>query len=138
MALSHPKATQEADTQQNQQPNNLAINEATSIEEEGEGWQLVRRRTKYIKKTTEHQTSTQSAGQNSKSRGFKNPTIEQAYARAFNVRLCLKCMGKDHRRAQCRELVRCFQCSGLGHTFKQCKQLPIKPKIKSHPLANNI
>jgi hypothetical protein len=50
MALSHPKATQEADTQQNQQPNNLAINEATSIEEEGEGWQLVRRRTKHIKK----------------------------------------------------------------------------------------
>jgi hypothetical protein len=58
--------------------------------------------------------------------GFANPKIEEAYARAFNARLCLRCMGKGHTRAHCREPMKCFICHKFGHIAHFCRDEAIK------------
>lgn len=56
--------------------------------------------------------------------------IHHAYERAFKERRCLRCLGKDHKRAQCREPVRCFSCNCLGHKSGRCNKRNPRQPIK--------
>lgn len=61
---------------------------------------------------------------------FLSEENEKAYARAFNERRCLRCLARDHKRAQCREPMRCFKCGKLGHYSGRCNQPNKKTDIK--------
>lgn len=66
----------------------------------------------------------------------KRVQIQQAYQRAFKDGRCLRCLGKGHRKAQCRELVRCFNCNALGHQSGWCNDNIPKPTKVEKPVKH--
>jgi hypothetical protein len=135
MKATDTKATPQAIQETPKLLSGPATNEAHNnsvhaiTEDEGGEWHLVRskRSQKKIKALDKihhckynRQGNTQ-VRQHRGNRGFANPKIEEAYARAFNARLCLRCMGKGHTRAHCRGPMKCFICHKFGHGARFCK-----------------
>jgi hypothetical protein len=143
-----PKPTEKTTLKTTQNQNRTSINEATRRDiinippnsqqghekaSKDEGWKTVSYK-KHKNNSRQLQTRLNRAKEILATKAtYSNPQIEAAFGRAFNVRLCLMCMGKDHKRAQCREPIRCFKCGLLGHTLRSCQTL-YKSKGRKIPL----
>jgi hypothetical protein len=95
-------------------PSTYQRNEHTSNIND-EGWQLVRsRKDRREYESHNHATQPPKKHQHGYKKGFATKQIEVAYARAFNEKLCLRCLGKDHKRSLCREPIKWLNCRLLG------------------------
>ncbi|KAH7702464.1 Pao retrotransposon peptidase family protein, partial [Aphelenchoides avenae] len=71
---------------------------------------------------------------------FAYPNVESRKAQAIKLGLCLKCLGKGHKRANCPKIKPCFYCKSKDHHGALCEgtgESPIKVSVVPDRMVSN-